>query len=171
MLPATVAVLGGDVHRAAKLLLICSVALSWAWGQEPSPAIAAPSAPSAVQTGSTPGLLPTRTSLQDLLRRTGDVKPQLLSAQAETQNTPGDNPQPQQPPASDPAGVGVQLAEPGAPGQTTPPVTITFHDALARASRNYAQYLSAITDAKVANQDRAQARDAMLPSLNYSQQY
>src|SRR5690348_11904423 len=99
MVPATVAVLGGDVHRAAKLLLICSVALSWAWGQEPSPAIAAPSAPSLVPTASTPGLLPPRTSLQELMRRAGDVKPQVLSAQAEAQNTQGDNPQAQQPPA------------------------------------------------------------------------
>ncbi|HEY6938700.1 MAG TPA: hypothetical protein VI424_16190, partial [Terriglobales bacterium] len=73
------------------------------------------------------------------MRRTGEVKPQTLSAQAKTQSTPGDNPPPQQPPASDTAGVGVQLAEPGAPGQTGPPVTITFQDALARASRNYAQ--------------------------------
>ncbi|HYL96953.1 MAG TPA: hypothetical protein VET69_14205, partial [Terriglobales bacterium] len=87
------------------------------------------------------------------MRRAGDVKPQVLSAQAETQNTPGDNPQPQ-PPASETAGLGVQLAEPGAAGQTGPPVTITFQDALGRASRNYAQYLSAVTDAKVASEDR-----------------
>src|SRR5579864_6472733 len=121
MCPAKVAVLGGDVHRAAKLVLICTAALSWAWGQEPLPAIPAPPAPSAtLQSGNTPRLLPPRKSLQDLLRRSGTVKPQVLSAQAETQNTPGDNPQP--PPASGTAGLGVQLAEPGTPGQTGAPV-------------------------------------------------
>jgi len=159
------------VHRAAELVLICTAALSWAWGQQPSPAKPAPPAPSVVQTGSTPVLLPPRTSLQDVFRMAGTVKPQVLSAQAETQTTAGDNPQLQQPPASGVAGVGVQLAEPGLPGQTGPPVTITFQDALARATKNYGQYLSAVTDAKVANEDRAQAREAMLPSLNYSQQY
>ncbi|HJT00979.1 MAG TPA: TolC family protein [Terriglobales bacterium] len=159
------------MHRAAKLVLICTATLSWAWGQEPSPAKPAPPAPStAVQAGRNPtGLLP-RTSLQDVLRIVGSGKPTISSAQADKQDAQGDS-APQQPPAPGSAGVGVQLAEPGAPGQTGPPVTITFQDALARASKNYAQYLSAVTDAKVANEDRAQARDAMLPSLNYSQQY
>ena len=65
----------------------------------------------------------------------------------------------------------VQLAEPGGGQQTGPPATITLPDALARARKNYAQYLSAVTDAKVANQDRVQARAALLPSFSYSQQY
>jgi outer membrane protein TolC len=65
----------------------------------------------------------------------------------------------------------VQLVQPGTPGQTGPPVTITLQDAIARASRNYAQYLSVITDSKIANEDRVQARAAMLPSLAYEQQY
>ncbi|HSB76632.1 MAG TPA: TolC family protein [Terriglobales bacterium] len=66
---------------------------------------------------------------------------------------------------------GVELVEPGIPGQTGPPVTITLQDAIGRARRNYAQYLSAVTDAKVSAQDRAQARDALLPSISYTQQY
>ncbi|HLK32870.1 MAG TPA: TolC family protein, partial [Terriglobales bacterium] len=66
---------------------------------------------------------------------------------------------------------GVQLVEPGTPGQSGPPVTITLQDAIARARRNYSQYLSAVTDAKVANEDRVQARAALLPSLSYEQQY
>jgi outer membrane protein TolC len=50
-------------------------------------------------------------------------------------------------------------------------MTITLLDAIARARINYAQYLAAVTDAKVAHEDRLQARDAMLPSIGYTQQY
>lgn len=149
------------------------MALGWAWGQEAAPTAPVAPAPSAAAraSGISSGLLPHRTSLQDVLRMAGNTKPQALSAQADAQNTQGDNAQAQPPPPPPPAGVGVQLAQPGAPGQTGPPVTITLQDALGRASKNYAQYLSAVTDAKVANEDRAQARDALLPSLNYTQQY
>ena len=71
---------------------------------------------------------------------------------------------------SGPPQVGVQLlAMPS--GHSETPVTITLQDALARAQKNYAQYLSALTDAKVAHEDTVQARAALLPSLSYSQQY
>ena len=65
----------------------------------------------------------------------------------------------------------VQLVEPGGGPQTGPPATITLQDAIARARKNYAQYLAAVTDAKIANQGRLQARDALLPSFSYTQQY
>ena len=58
-----------------------------------------------------------------------------------------------------------------ASGETSAPVTLTFKDALERAQHNYAQYLSAVTDAKNAHEDRLQARAAMLPSIGYTQQY
>jgi outer membrane protein TolC len=97
------------VSRAAGIVLVCVMAMSWAWGQEAAPAAV--------------------------------------------------------PPPS------VQLVQPGSPGQTGPPATITLQDAIARARRNYAPYLSAVTDARVANQERVQARAELLPSLSYTQQY
>jgi outer membrane protein TolC len=65
----------------------------------------------------------------------------------------------------------VQLVQPPGPGQATPPITVTLQDALERARRNDAQYLSAVTDAKNAHEDRTQAKAALLPSINYSMQY
>lgn len=75
--------------------------------------------------------------------------------------------------AAPPAGAEstVQLVEPPGPGQSTPPVTITLQDALDRARKNDAGYLAAVGDAKSAHEDRQQARNAMLPSLNDSTQY
>lgn len=55
--------------------------------------------------------------------------------------------------------------------ESEPPVTITLSDAIARARKNDAQYLAGVTDAKVAHEDRLQARDALLPSLGYTQQF
>ena len=66
--------------------------------------------------------------------------------------------------------VGVPLV-PAPLNSTAPPVTITFKDALTRAGRNYPQYLSALSDAKLAHEDTVQARAALLPSLGYTQQY
>src|ERR1051326_918897 len=63
----------------------------------------------------------------------------------------------------------VQLATPS--GSAAPPVTLTLRDAIERARRNDAQALSAISDAKVAHEDRNIARAALLPSINYSTQY
>src|SRR5579871_3980373 len=65
----------------------------------------------------------------------------------------------------------VQLVQPLGPGQTPPPLTITLQDALDRAQKNDAQFLSSVTDAKSAHEDRLQARDAMLPSLSDSTQF
>src|ERR1700730_8853077 len=44
-------------------------------------------------------------------------------------------------------------------------LTLTLQDALARAQKNDAQFLATVTDAKVAHEDVAQARAAILPSL------
>ncbi len=52
-----------------------------------------------------------------------------------------------------------------------PPQTITLQDAIARAQRIYSPYLSTLADAKFAQEDRRQARNAMLPSVGYTQQY
>src|SRR5215471_3194162 len=62
----------------------------------------------------------------------------------------------QQPSA--PAEPLVELAEPNPAGQTGPPLTITLHDALERARKNSPEYLSAVTDTRLAHEDKVQAR-------------
>lgn len=77
----------------------------------------------------------------------------------------------QQPTAStEPAEPQVQLAEPGGAAQTGPPLTLTLQDALERARQNDAGYLSAVTDARNAHEDRIQARAALLPSVSTTTQ-
>lgn len=51
------------------------------------------------------------------------------------------------------------------------PLTLTLHDALERARANSPQFLSAVADAKIAHEDRTQARAALLPTVNYGTQY
>ena len=51
------------------------------------------------------------------------------------------------------------------------PLTLTLHDALGRARANSPQLLSAVADAKIAHEDRTQARAALLPTVNYGTQY
>jgi outer membrane protein TolC len=68
-----------------------------------------------------------------------------------------------------PVELPLQLEAPS--GQAAPPVTVTLQDALGRARQNDAQLLSAITDAKIAREDRHIAKGALLPSISYSTQY
>jgi outer membrane protein TolC len=51
------------------------------------------------------------------------------------------------------------------------PITLTFQDALERARKYSPQFQAAATAAKLAHEDRLQARAAMLPSANYTTQY
>jgi outer membrane protein TolC len=55
--------------------------------------------------------------------------------------------------------------------QQGPPITVTLQDALERARKNDAGFAAATGDAKSAHEDRLQARNAMLPSVNESTQY
>jgi outer membrane protein TolC len=73
-------------------------------------------------------------------------------------------------PSTEPAEPQVQLAEPGGAAQTGPPLTLTLQDALERARQNDAGYLSAVTDARNAHEDRIQARAALLPSVSTTTQ-
>lgn len=57
------------------------------------------------------------------------------------------------------------------PAQTTPPLTITFQDALDRARKLDPTMLGATSDARSAREDRFQARNAMLPTLTGTAQY
>jgi len=65
----------------------------------------------------------------------------------------------------------VQLKQPQVPGQSTPSITVTLQDALERARKNDPLFLSAISDAKIAHEDRIQARAALLPTISESTQY
>lgn len=69
-----------------------------------------------------------------------------------------------------PAAAPLQLVHPQGPGGTSPPLTLTLKDALERAHQFDATYLSAVTDAKLAHQDRVQARAALLPSVSFTTQ-
>src|SRR5450631_1865606 len=48
------------------------------------------------------------------------------------------------------------------------PLRLAMQDALARARKNSAVYQAAVMDAGVAREDKNQARDALLPSVNYN---
>lgn len=59
------------------------------------------------------------------------------------------------------------LVQPAGPNQGQPPQVITLADAIEQARGVSAQFQSAITDAKLAHEDRTQARNAILPTISY----
>lgn len=66
----------------------------------------------------------------------------------------------------------VQLVYPPKPaGETGPPATITLADALQRAQKNNAEFLSALSDQRVSQEDRLQARNARLPQIGFRSEY
>jgi len=65
----------------------------------------------------------------------------------------------------------MQLKQPPGNAPSGAPITITLQDALARAKKYNAQFIASSSDAKIANEDRIQARAAMLPSASESTQY
>lgn len=79
------------------------------------------------------------------------------------------------------ATVFAQLTQPSAtqqpaqqstpPQSTDAPLTITLQDALSRARKYNVEFNAALTDRGVAHQDRVQARAALLPSVNYNNQF
>ncbi len=70
-----------------------------------------------------------------------------------------------------PAYSGVQFVQPAGAKTTAPPVTVTLQDAIERARHFDAQFLAANTEAKISQEDRMQARNAMLPQVNATTQY
>lgn len=60
--------------------------------------------------------------------------------------------------------------DPQAATSTSQPLTITLDDALARARKNGTAFQGALTEAAVAHEDKTQARDALLPNVNYNNQ-
>jgi outer membrane protein TolC len=77
----------------------------------------------------------------------------------------------QEPSAAPKAEGEVEFIKPSGPGQATPPVTITFQDALERARKLDPTLVGAMSDARGAHEDRTQARNAFLPTLSDSTQY
>jgi outer membrane protein TolC len=64
----------------------------------------------------------------------------------------------------------VELAELPNPDPSKPPVVITLADAIEQARRVDAHFQSTLTDAKLAHEDRTQARNAILPTVSYTSQ-
>lgn len=64
----------------------------------------------------------------------------------------------------------VQLVQPPGPNQSSAPLTITLQDAIERARKNDPQFLATVGDAKIAHEDRTQARNAALPTVSYTAQ-
>jgi len=54
---------------------------------------------------------------------------------------------------------------------SNPPLTITLQDALQRARQNAPEYRAAVTEMRLAREDRVQARAALLPDVNYNTSY
>jgi outer membrane protein TolC len=92
----------------------------------------------------------------------------LAASAASAQEKP-EAPQPQQAPP--PAASQDSNATPTAPGQTSNAVEISLSSALALARKNSTVYNGAVTEAASARIDRALARDALLPQVNFNNQY
>jgi outer membrane protein TolC len=63
------------------------------------------------------------------------------------------------------------LTKPTITQADTTPLHLTLSDALALARKNSVVYQAAVTDAAVAREDRTQARGALLPQINYNNEY
>jgi len=57
------------------------------------------------------------------------------------------------------------------PASTAAPQTLTFQDALSLARRNSVDFHAALTDHGLAREDRKQARSALLPGVNYNNEF
>src|SRR5262245_1691350 len=60
------------------------------------------------------------------------------------------------------------FAQQQASSTAKPPVRLTLADALDRARKNSVVYQSALTDARIAHEDKKQAVAALLPSVTYN---
>jgi outer membrane protein TolC len=67
-------------------------------------------------------------------------------------------------------GTNVDLVQPAGPNESQPPQVVTLADAIERAQKLDAHFQSAVTDAKLAHEDRTQARNAILPNVSYTSQ-
>ncbi len=76
-----------------------------------------------------------------------------------------ENPAPKVSPSNSPSTT-AQTAD-----QASSALRLTLQDALARARKNSVEFQAAATDAAIAGEDRKQARDALLPSVAYNNQF
>ncbi|MGC2696435.1 MAG: TolC family protein [Candidatus Angelobacter sp.] len=60
---------------------------------------------------------------------------------------------------------------PALPASTQAPLTLTLQDALTRARNNSIPFQAALTDQGVAHEDKVQARAALLPNVNFNNQF
>src|ERR1051326_3509730 len=65
--------------------------------------------------------------------------------------------------------VAAQETQPASSTQS--PLTLTLQDALTRARANSVQFQAALTDQGIAHEDKVQARAALLPNVNYNNQF
>ena len=72
--------------------------------------------------------------------------------------------------AVEPSVPTLQLVHTGATDDGAPPITLTLHDALEMARKYDTAYSSAMTDARLAHEDRLQHRAEHLPSVGFTTQ-
>lgn len=75
-----------------------------------------------------------------------------------------EQPSQQQPAQTSPPAAGSRVMM---PPNGSPPVRLTFQQALELARKNSVQFQAAVTNAGTLREDHVQARDALLPSVNY----
>lgn len=80
-------------------------------------------------------------------------------------------PMPLPQPAQEQPGNQPPVAQPDSVADGIPPLSLTLQNALERARANSQQLLTANTAAQLAREDRVQARAALLPSVNYFNQF
>jgi outer membrane protein TolC len=99
-----------------------------------------------------------------------DLSAAKIQAMEPTPQTLQAPPKPDASPTTQPqdAAVTAQLAVSPNGAQ---PLRLTFKDALDRARKNSTQFLAAVTNAGILREDRIQARDALLPSVEYHNSY
>ncbi|HEX5434284.1 MAG TPA: TolC family protein [Candidatus Angelobacter sp.] len=71
-------------------------------------------------------------------------------------------------------GLGVLCASAQQPAKAAPtqaPLTLTLQDAIQRARANSVEFQSALTDQGLAHEDRVQARSALLPKVDYNNNF
>lgn len=90
-----------------------------------------------------------------------------MAANAQSQ-TPAQEPPQDVPPQPQSAAAAPQGPPQQTNGQT---IRLTFKEALDLAHKNATQFTAAVTTAGIARQDAAQARNALLPSVNYNNSY
>jgi outer membrane protein TolC len=71
---------------------------------------------------------------------------------------------------ADPA-AGLQIMQPASQVQSSPPMTLSLQDAIRRAQETSPAFQTAVTNLRMARENRVQARAAMLPSIDETTQY